>query len=174
MTFRDTLTRWLINVADPKSQLALRTILEPLFDRMSSVGLTISTPVISAGASPSAKMGAADSYFVVNGILVKIAASTALPALTGANAAQNSFIIVCFFVDSAGALTMLYGVAGTTLAKATWPQFPKGKALIATVIITNAGGAFVGGTTALDTATTVYIAGNEGYDPYCIVGPFLP
>lgn len=173
--FRDTLVRWLTGISDPKTRGFLQPPLEAIFDRMSSVGLTVSTPVISAGGNAAAKMGAADSYFVVNGTLVKIAASTALPALTGANAIQNGFIIVCFFVDSAGTLTMLYGsTSGTTLALAKWPQFPKGKALVAMLIITNTGGVFTGGTTALDTATTVYIGGNEGFDPYCLVGAFLP
>lgn len=173
--FFDTLTRWLESAQDSTTRWTLRKIIEPLFDRMSSVGLTISTPVINAGGAAFAKMGAADSYFVVNGVLVKIAAATALPALTGANAIQNGFIIVCFFVDQAGALTMLFGpTSGTTLALAKWPQFPKQKALIATLIITNAGGVFTGGTTALDTATTIYIAGNEGYDPYCLIGPVSP
>lgn len=173
--FRDTLTRWMEGITQYSWGYALRTMFEPVFDRMSSVGLTVSTPVISAGGNAAAKMGAADSYFVVNGILVKIAASTALPALTGANAIQNGFIIVCFFVDQGGTLSMVFGpTSGTTLALAKWPQFPKGKALIATLIITNTGGVFTGGTTALDTATTVYIAGNEGYDPYCVVGSFLP
>lgn len=172
--FTDTLSRWLMQVRDATSQYALRKISEAVFDRMSSVGITVSTPVISAGAAATAKMGAADSYFVVNGFLVKVLASAALPALTGANAAQNSFIIVCFFVDAAGALTMLYGAAGTTLAKATFPQFPKQKALVAVLIITNTGGVFTGGTTALDTATTVYIGGTEGFDPYCVIGPTSP
>lgn len=173
--FTDTLSRWIAQVKDNTSQYGLRKLIEPLFDRMSSVGLVISTPVINAGGAAFPKMGAADSYFVVNGVLVKIAAATALPALTGANAIQNGFIIVCYFVDAAGNLTMLYGAtSGTTLALAKWPQFPKQKALIATLIITNAGGVFTGGTTALDTATTVYIAGNEGYDPYCLIGPTTP
>lgn len=170
----DTLARWAEGIANSTTQWNLRKLVEPVWDRMSSVGITVSAPVISAGGGVTAKMGAADSYFVVNGILVKVAASTVLPVLTGANAAQNSFIVVCFFVDSAGTLTMAYGNAGTTLAKATFPQFPKQKALVAILIITNAGGVFTGNTTPLDTATTVFVGVVEGFDPYALLGSVTP
>jgi hypothetical protein len=172
--FRDTMTRWLINVIDEKSKLALRTLLEPLFDRASSVCLQSPGMVISAGGAVTAKTGASDTYLVANGVLVKVAASTTLPVLTGINAAQNAFIIACFFVDQAGTITVAGGTAGTTIALAKFPQFPKGKALLGSLLITNAGGVFTGNTTPLDTAVTVYINGPETFDPACIVGAFLP
>lgn len=170
---RDTLTRWMEGITQYTWSLALRTLFEPVYDRMSSVGVTISTPVISGAGSPTAKMGAADSYFVVQGIIVKIAASTALPVLTGCNAGANQFNVACFFVDVAGTMTMLPGTPGL-IGAVKFPQFPKGKALIAILLINNGASVFTGNTTNLDTATTVYIAPIEGFDPYCLVGSFLP
>lgn len=172
--FRDTLVRYLSGVSDAKTKMAVEACLEAVFDRMASVGLTISTPVISSGSAVTAKMGAADSYLVANGILIKIAASTTLPVLTGINAGANQFNIACFFVDQGGTVTALGGTPGATLAATKFPQFPKGKALVAFLLITNGASVFTGNTTALDTATTIYMGGNEGFDPYCLAGSFLP
>lgn len=172
--FRDTLTRYLAGASDAKTKLVMETCFEPVFDRMTSVGLTISTPVISSGGAVTAKMGAADSYLIANGTLVKITASTTLPVLTGINAGANQFNVACFFVDAGGTVTALGGTPGATLAAMKFPQFPKGKALVAFLLITNGASVFTGNTTALDTATTIYIGGNEGFDPFCLVGSFLP
>ncbi|OYV78595.1 MAG: hypothetical protein B7Z73_19550 [Planctomycetia bacterium 21-64-5] len=69
-------------------------------------------------ASKVAKTGSAITYYVANGVLNSIAASTDMPALVGtvANAAFNVF---CFYADSAGNVTAQIGTAGATL-KLTW------------------------------------------------------
>jgi hypothetical protein len=120
--------------------------------------------VIKAGASALAKTGSSDFYASVTGILVKIAASTDMPALTGINISAGSFNVVCFFVDSAGTVTAAAGTQGATVGAVVFPQFPKGKALVGFLIITYAS-AFTGGTTALDTATTVYVSPLGAFDP---------
>lgn len=164
----DTMTRWLAGVPDVKGRQAIREPLKAVVDRMSTQSITTPTVVISSGGATTAKIGAVDYYAVVQGGLVTIAAGTALPALTGITAAQNAFVIVCFFVDAAGVVTVLGGAPNATLYKAGWPAFPQGKCLIAMALIKNTGGVFTGGTTALDTATTVYFNGTD-IDPSALV-----
>jgi len=170
----DTMVRYLSQVRDQLTQRSLRALLEPVFDRMSSVALSSPGLVIHGAGSTVAKTGASDTYFIVNGILVKIAAATDMPALAG-TVTNAKFNVFCFFVDQAGTKTSLMGVEGATLGALKFPQFPKQKALIGFIIVNPTGtGNFVGGTTALDDATVVpnvvYVNGPEGFDPYCLIG----
>jgi len=170
-----TLTQWLNGAfGDIRERNGIRTWALPMVDRTSTQPMNSAGLVISAGGATTAKIGSSDFYAMVQGTLVKVAASTVLPALTGITAAQNSFVLACFFVDAAGVVTVLGGTPGTTLAKASapvngWPAFPQGKAMIGFLIITNTGGAFTGGTTPLDTATTVYINATGDFDPTVLV-----
>jgi hypothetical protein len=171
--FTDTLTRWLEGVKDATTQWNLRKILEPVFDRESSLALNTAGLVIHGSASALVKTGAADCYLFANGILQKITAATDLPALVG-TVLNAQFNVFCFFIDSAGVKTVAMGTAGTTLAKVVFPQFPKQKALIGFIVVNPTGtGNFVGGTTALDDATVVpgvvYINGTA-FDPACLIG----
>lgn len=173
--FTDTLARWLEGVKDATDRWIMRKTLEPLFDRYSSTSLNTAGLVISVGGSTLAKTGAVDFYAIANGVLVKVAAGTNMPALTGINAAGNQFVVAAFFIDSGGTVTALGGTPGATLAATLFPQFPKQKALIGFLLITNGASAFTGGTTPLDTATTVYFspAGTE-FDPWVLVGAPTP
>lgn len=164
----DTMTRWLEGILDHKRSYALYNILLPLVDRSSSQPLTSAGLAISSGGATTAKTGSADFYASVTGVLVKVAASTTMPVLTGNSITAGSFNVFCFFVDSAGVVTLAAGAQGTTLAKVVFPQFPKGKALIGFLIVTYAS-TFVGGTTALDTATTVYVSPLGPFDPTVLV-----
>lgn len=164
----DTITRYLEGVSDRRTVHAIRTILNSIGDRFSSQPLTSAGLVIKAGGGVLAKIGAADFYAVANGILVKIAASTDMPSLTGINITAANFNVACFFVDSGGVVTVAAGTQGATLGAVGWPQFPRGKALVGFLIITNAG-AFTGGTTALDTATTVFASPLGAFDPSVLV-----
>lgn len=166
--FTDTLARWLEGIATPKDAWTLRKINEPLFDRMSSACLTSAGLLITSGGATTAKTGSSDTYLVVNGVLVKVAASTTLPALVGSISA-GFFNVFCFFVDSAGTVTSAAGTQGATLNTLVFPQFPKQKALLGFLIVTYAS-AFTGGTTPLDTATTVYVNSTEAFDPACLIG----
>ena len=143
--------------------------MEPMVDRFSSQALTSAGLVINAGGAAFPKIGATDFYASVAGILVKIVAGTAMPALTGITAPAGGFNVACFFVDSAGTVTVAGGTPAATLGGVVFPQSPKNKALIGFLIITNAG-AFTGGTTALDGGTTVYVSPVAGpFDPTVLV-----
>jgi Lhr-like helicase len=50
------------------------------------------------------------------------------------------------------------------LAGVKFPEFPEGKTLVGFLIITHSS-TFTGGTTALDTATTVYVSPVGAFDP---------
>lgn len=167
---RDTIVRFLQAMSAERERRAVRAVIEPIGDRLSSQPLTSAGLTIKAGGSALAKAGSSDFYASVNGILVKIAASTDMPVLTtAASFAAGSFNVVCFVVDAAGALTMLPGAQGTTLAKVMFPELPKNKALVGFLIITYAS-TFVGGTTPLDTATTVYVSPLGAFDATILTG----
>ena len=160
----DTVTRYLEVFPDVRRRTGLRSVVVPLADRYSSQPLTSAGLVISAGGSTLAKTGAAAFYCTASGVLVTIAAATNMPALTGINFTANQFTVACFFVDSAGTRTVVGGTPGASLAAVKWPQFPAGKSLIGLLIITHSA-TFTGGTTALDTATTVYVSPLGSFDP---------
>jgi hypothetical protein len=163
-----TLSQYLEAFKDQRALKALRGPLDTLVDRYSSQPLTSAGLVIHGSASALAKTGAADFYAVANGVLVKIAASTDMPALTGINTSAGNFTVACFFIDSAGTVTAGGGTQGATLGAVLFPPFPRGKALVGFLIISGAG-AFTGGTTALDTATTQYISPLGPFDPSALV-----
>ncbi len=164
----DTMTRYLEAVKEIRYQWALRKIFEPIVDRYSSQPLTSAGLVIKAGGGTLAKTGAVDFYASVTGVLVKIAAATDMPALTGINISAGDFNVACFFVDSAGTVTVAAGTQAATLGAVVFPQFPKNKAMVGFLIITYAS-AFTGGTTALDTATTVYVSPLGPFDPSVLI-----
>jgi hypothetical protein len=160
----DTVTRYLAGVSNVLDVGFLSKIFTPIVDRYSSQPLTSAGLVISAGGATTAKTGASDFYASVGGTLVKITAATTLPALTGINFSAGNFQVACFFVDGAGTVTALGGTQGATLGAVVFPQFPVKKALVGFLIITYAS-PFTGGTTPLDTATTVYVSPLGAFDP---------
>jgi hypothetical protein len=164
----DTLTRFLEGFKDQRALHALRSPLESLVDRYSSQPLTSAGLAISSAGATTAKIGSADFYASVNGILVKVAAGTAMPALTSVSFAAGAFNVAAFFTDGAGNLTTLTGAQGATLGAVGFPQFTKQQALIGFLIITYAS-AFVGGTTPLDTATTVYVNTLGAFNPTVLI-----
>lgn len=167
---RDTVTRFLSPISADLFRRAVRAVVFPLSDKYSSCALNSAGLALKSGGSTLAKTGASDFYAVANGVLVKISASTDMPALTGLNITQSKFNVICFFVDVAGTVTAAMGTEGTAIGNVIFPQLPEKKALIGTLLITNSGGTFTGGTTALDTATTVYINANGPFDPTVLLG----
>lgn len=165
----DTINRYLDGIAANKDQRAVDFITTPIGDRMSSQPLNTAGLAITGGGGTAAKTGATDFYAVANGVLVKIAASTTLPALTGINIGAGKFNVACFFIDSAAVVTVGGGTQGAALGNVVFPQFPKNKALVGFLIITYAS-AFTGGTTPLDTATTVYVNPLGAFDPTILTG----
>jgi hypothetical protein len=160
----DTMGRYLQGLSNVKDSYALQRVLAPLADRYSSMPLTTAGLVIKAGGGVLAKTGAAAFYGVAAGALVTIAGGTDMPALTGINIGAGAYNVACFFIDSASVVTVLPGTQGATLGAVGWPQFPQKKALVGFLIITYAS-AFTGNTTALDTATTVYVSPVGPFDP---------
>lgn len=168
------LTRWLASI-QVSWNWALRRILLPLYDvqtsqALSSAGLTIST------TKTLVKTGAADSYYMANGVVVEVDSGTDLSALDG-TVANAEFGVFCFFIDAAGTVTTAFGESAASLAVMQFPQKPVGKALMGWVLINPTGtGDFVGGTTDLDDVTVVPNAvyfntsACGGFDPYCLIG----
>jgi hypothetical protein len=164
----DTMTRYLTGITNGLYQRAVRSVMKPLVDRFSSQPLTLAGLVINAAGATFAKIGAANFYAAASGVMVEIAAGTAMPALTGINIAAGSYNVACFFVNSAGVVTVGGGTPATTLGGVLFPQIPDGNAMLGFLIITNAA-AFTGGTTPLDTATTVYVSPLGPFDPTVLV-----
>jgi hypothetical protein len=164
----ETITSNIEGIVDHRSRHFLRRILLTGGDRYSSQPMTTAGLVISSGGAATAKIGATDFYACANGVIVKIAAGTAMPALTGINNTAAYFNVACFFVDNAGTVTVLGGTQGASLGTVKWPLFPYKKSLVGYLIITYAS-AFTGGTTPLDTATTIYVSPTGAFDP-----SFLP
>lgn len=167
----DTMTRYLEMFRPTTQAYNLRRLFLPSIDRLSTQALTSAGLVIHGAASALVKTGAADFYASVQGSLVKIAASTDLPALTGFNVSANDFNVACFYVDGSGTVTMLAGTQGATLGKVTFPIPPQSKALVGFIIVTSTG-TFTGGTTNLDAAgvTVVYVNPLGGFDPSALIG----
>jgi hypothetical protein len=164
----DTMTRYLEAVQPKRNAYNIRHAFESAIDRLSSQPQTSAGLLISA-TTTLAKIGAADFYALVTGILVKIAAGTNMPSLLGCNAPAGGFNVAYFYVNNAGVVTMLPGTPAATLGGVVLPVPPKNQALIGYLIITYAS-AFTGGTTVLSTATTVYINGLGGSDPSALTG----
>lgn len=160
----------LANMRDGNDKDALRPVLSAIVDRFSSQATATAGLVIKAGGGVLAKTGATAFQGVAGGVPVTIAASTDMPALTGINITAAKYNVVCFFIDSASVVTAVAGTEGATLAAVKFPDFAdqRNKALVGYLIITYAS-AFTGGTTPLDTATTVYVSPVGAFDPTLLV-----
>ena len=161
---QSTVSQQLAALASKSDGVALRPVLNALADRMSCQATATAGLVITATSGKKVpKIGATDFQAVVRGVPVTIAAGTDMPALSG-NITAAYFRIYCFFVDSGGTVTSLAGIEGASLASAKFPQFPEGKALVGYIIVTYAS-AFTANSTALDTATTIYVSPVGAFDP---------
>lgn len=163
----DTLSRYLNNIGSTSDRIALKQLLAPLFDRMSSQTTSTAGLVISLNTTTS-KTGATPYQGTANGVSVTIAAGVDMPALVGSITA-NSFNVFCYFIDTSSVVTVAMGQEGITLANVKFPQFPLGKALVGYLIVTYAS-PFIGGTTVLSTATTTYVSPVGAFDPTVLVG----
>lgn len=164
---KGTITRWLANIPNSGTKEAIRTPLVALADRMSSQATSTAGLVIKTGGSTLAKTGSAAFAGVANGFPVAIAGGTDMPVLTVVITAAK-YNVVCFFIDQASSVTAVNGVEGAAIVNIKWPPFPKKKALVGYLIITHSS-TFTGGTTALDTATTVYVSPVGAFDPTILI-----
>lgn len=164
----DTIVRWLNMVPDVAERKGLWAILQSIGDRFSSQCLTSAGLAIKTGGSALAKTGSAAIAYIANGVLQTIAGSTDMPALSGSITATK-YNVFCFFADSAGVVTSAMGTEGAAAANVVFPPLPQGKAMIGFLLITYAS-TFVGGSTALDTATTIYVNTVGAFDPTVLPG----
>lgn len=169
----NTLTRWLQAFSNYPFHWALRKVILPLYDRQTSAYLDPpagpNLQIVGAG-NTAAKNGTA-FFYLANGVLNTIAANTSMPALAG-TILQNNFGGWAFFADSGGNLSSLFMNQAAALSGVTFPQFPMGKCFFGFLTANPTAANFVGGTTALDAASTnvVYHNATEAIDPYCLIG----
>ena len=164
----DTVTRYLSGINELKWRVALRNILAPLADGLSSVATSTAGLVIGTSDNTTAKIGAAIFNAMVGGRVVTLAAGTELPKPLGLNLTTGQFGIGCWFVDGAGTVTFAAGTPGATAGAATFPPRPLGRAIVGYILVTMAG-TFTGGTTALSGATTTYNSPVGAFDPSAVV-----
>lgn len=164
----DTLDRYLSGVASERDRANLRAILAPIVDRLSSQAHNSAGLEITAGGGTTAQIGSGVTFHAaVKGKSLTIAAGTDMPALVG-TITSTKYNVFCFFLDSAGTKTVAMGTEAATRALVTFPPFPEGKALIGYIVVTHSS-TFTGGTTALDTATTVYVSPIGPFDPSVLI-----
>lgn len=139
----------------------LRADRDALLTRLKNCLLGSAGLAIKAGASPTVKAANAFSA-IANGTVVYKAANTDMAALAGTLATAKA-AAWAFYIDSDGTLTAsakTADAADAAAAIALLPAIPANTAQIGYVVIANATGAdFVGGATALDTAslTVTYV-----------------
>ena len=165
---QDNVTRRLSGLMSEREAAALRPLFESLADRLSSQATTSAGLVVTATAGHYVPKTGAVFQGVANGVPVTIASGVDMPTLVGGITA-GKYNVFCFFIDSASVVTVAMGQEGAALANVVFPPFPQKKALVGYIIVTYAS-AFTGGSTALDTATTVYVSPTGAFDPTVLLG----
>jgi hypothetical protein len=152
---QNTITQIVGGVAGEMNRANLLVVLKAIGDRLSTQTHTSAALRIKGGSASAIVQTNAVYAGVAKGTLIAKVTSTDMPALVG-TVVNATFNVFAFFIDSASTVTVAMGIAGTTLAKVTFPAIPEGKAVIGYVSINPTGtGNFVGGTTALDDGTVV-------------------
>jgi hypothetical protein len=169
---QNTITQYLDSISEVRQRDALRKVLTPIGDRLSTQTLSSPGLAIKAGGSALVKAGS-QFHASVLGKLVRVAANTDQAALAG-TVTNAKFNVFCFFLDVAGTGTSVMGGEASTIGGVQWPAIPQGKSLTGFVIINPTGtGNFVGGTTALDDATVVpnavYVNTTGSFDPSVLI-----
>lgn len=153
----NTIVQYHAKIGSGTDRDAQSIVMQHLAASLNSQALASAGLVISTAGGVVAKTGASTFYALVGGRLASIAAGTNMPALTGLTITANRFNVVCFFLNSAGTVSARFGTEGSVAGAVKWPDFPLGQALIGALLITHSA-TFTGGTTPLDTATTVYLS----------------
>jgi hypothetical protein len=162
---QNTIAQYLGNISASRDKEVLQTLLAYVARQANTVAVRGAGLEIAAGGSTLAQVGSTSTFVaVVGGRYVSIAAGVDMPALTGLSIAANTFNVACFFVNAAGTVSVRFGTQGATAARVVFPDFPLDAALIGFAMITHSS-AFTGGTTPLDTATTVYVSPVGAFDP---------
>ena len=162
-SIQNNLERRLASVTNPWQKRSLEMLLGPVVDGSVTLNLVSGGLAIKAGGGVLVKTVAA-TYTIVDGVLLSVAAAD-MPALTGFNVAAGKYGVCMFVVDQFGTVSNIYSDGNAaSLGTIQFPSIPTGKACIGFIIVTYAS-AFTGGTTALDTATTVYVNVTESFNP---------
>lgn len=162
---QNTIQQYLANISASRDKEVLQTLMQYVARQANTVAVRAAGLEIASGGSALAQVGSTSTFVAtVGGRYVSIAAGTDMPALTGLSITANAFNVACFFVNSAGTVVMRAGTEGTTAARVKFPDFPVDMALVGFLLITHSS-TFTGGTTALDTATTVYVSPVGAFDP---------
>ncbi len=166
----NTISQYLNGIEDAGTEIALHKLFAQVGNSAATQPVRTAGLVITATSGKKVpKIGSVDYYATVCGRLVKVAAGTDMPALSGTVAA-DLFNVYCFFIDSASTVTSVMGTAGTALGLVKFPEFPLDKALVGFIVVNPTGtGDFVGDTTALDDGTvvpnTVYVSPVGAFNP---------
>lgn len=163
---QNTVSQTLAGLQGEGTRYALTPVIRAIADRLSSQITATGGLAIKAGGSALAKTVNTVTY-VANGIHGSLAAAD-MPALTGLSISAGKYNVAVFYVNSTGTTSVRFGVEGATAAKVLFPTPPEGSACIGYLLITYAS-AFTGGTTALDTATTVYVNTVGPFDPSIVL-----
>lgn len=158
----NSVTQQLGAVGQNTVESALKPVLFAVADRLSSQIFNTGGLAIKAGGGVLVKT-VNTVYALADGKYVALAAAD-MPTLTGLNISAGYYNVAVFYVDSAGTTSVQFGREASSAVGVTFPQTPQGKAIIGFVMITYAS-AFTGNTTALDTATTVYVNTMGAFDP---------
>lgn len=151
----NTVSQQLTGLSSPSNNGVLSPLFYALADRCSSQTINSAALRIKGGSASAIVQTNAVSLYLAKGRLVSKATALDMPALVG-TVANATFNLFAFFGNQAGTISVAMGLAGTTLAKVTFPAIPEGSAVIGFIIINPTGaGNFVGGTTVLDDATVI-------------------
>lgn len=162
---QNTILQYLANMSAARDKELLQTLFQQLAAQVNTVALRGAGLEIAAGGSTLAQVGASSTFIgTVGGRYVSIAAGTDMPALTGLSITASAFNVACFFVNVSGTVSVRFGTEGATAVRVKFPDFPVDQLLVGFLLITHSS-TFTGGTTALDTATTVYVSPVGGFDP---------
>lgn len=122
---------------------------------LSSFGLT------ATASAALGRTGATVGWAMVNGVAVKVAASTNLPAITTASSmTTGQKTVIGYYVNAAGTITAVAGDVVAAAQALRFPNNPTTDVVCIGYIIIEAAATFTGGTTALDAAniTTSFIS----------------
>ena len=163
---KDTVSRYLANITNSITRSAVDPVIKAVADRLSTQIFNTGGLAIKVGGSTLAKTVNTVKY-VAGGVYGSLAAAD-MPALTGLNIGAGKYNVAVFYVDAAGTTSVKFGTEGATAALVKFPDTPEAKAIIGFLLITYAS-AFTGGTTPLDTATTVYTDTPCAFDPSILI-----
>jgi hypothetical protein len=137
----------------------LQLMLTDLANMLGTATLNSAGIVISSASAVTAKTSSSVTYYLLNGTVRSIAASTTLTALPavgsgGTAVTTGLFSTFAWYVDNNGTITCTQGVIASTLATATLPIQPPNTCLIGFITVAPNTVTFTPNVTALDAANT--------------------